>query len=297
MCQLRAERPDFYRSEIISYKRRMTTIFSFPGTIQKTLANLTIDGSLISSVSTSRFIPDIFRYFPPEITGQTNPFSGEVLPTCENISYVEALYCDNPYPPFIIYPYRQTLVDRIISLIPLSEVDDIIYLNQFGLLEKLVQFIRVGEQDNEVFTGGNNVSCDLFYITWDATYDWNTVLNEPILASSLVLNFYDLVGFYQTSFVNYTAENMETDYQLYKNTTNNLLNNPMGYLLQRTIFIYNQILTFCQQGLAGKSAFLPPQYISYWSVPARQRLFVEKYSPDYYYGNVFIQSLPLDQSV
>lgn len=275
----------------------MSLLFSYPGTIQYTFSNLSLDQNSTSQLSTSRFIPDIFRYFPPEITGQTNPFTGQIVGTCENRTYLEALYCDNPYAPLIIYPFRQTLVDRVISLVPLRYIDDALYLNQNNLLEKLVQLVRVSEQNNQVFTGGSAVSCANFYITWDATYDWNPVSNVPIPASAITLTFYELVGAYQTCFVNYTVDNMYSDYMTYKNTTNNLLNNPLGYILQRTIFIYNQILTYCEQGLAGKTAYLPQEYIDYWNVPSRQRLFVEKYRPDYYYGNIYVAGGNLNRTV
>lgn len=275
----------------------MALLFSYPGTIQYTLSNLSLDQNTTSQLSTSRFIPDIFRWFPTEITGQTNPFTGQVVGTCMNQNYLDALYCDNPYPPLIIYPFRQTLVDRVISLVPLSAIDDVLYLNRDNLLEKLVQLVRVSEQNNQVYTSGSSVSCVNFHITWDGTYDWNPSSNEPIPVSSITLTFYDLVGTYQTCFVNYTVDNMYNDYNNYKNTTNNLLNNPLGYILQRTIFIYNQILTYCEQGLAGKTAYLPPEYVEYWNIPSRQRLFVDKYSPNYYYGNVYIPSGNLNQNV
>jgi len=271
------------------------TIFSFPGTIQKTLANLSIDGNLINKLNTNRYIPNVFRYFPPEITGQTNPFTGQFLDTCENTSYLDALYCDNPYKPLIIYPFRQTLVDRVISLVPLEEIDRVLYTNEGELLEEIMDFVRTCGENNQTYTSGNAVSCDLYRVPWEATYNWNATTNEPVSANSLVLSFYDLVGFYQTSFVNYTIQNMATDYSQYRFTTNNLLNNPMGYILQRASFIFSQILNFCEQGLVGKTALLPQQYQKFWNNPLTQKQFVEKYNPTYYYGNQFVsqvRSLP-----
>lgn len=256
--------------------------FLFPATIPDTLLYLSINNSPLTQINLNRFIPNIFRYFPTEISYQNL--------SCEPNTYEEALQCNVPY--FTgeeLLPFGQTLFDGIIYLIPFMEIDRILYLNEKQLLEQLIQFARLTEHQNDIYENGTAISCETYSIPWEATYD-SQEGNKNISAKDVPLDFFNQVVSYQICFISYTPAQMESDLLKYKTTTQNLLNDPFGYIMQRTVYIFQQILLFCQQGLSQRQGYLPAEYVKYWSDPIRQRNFVSFYDPSFYYGNQFLNT-------
>lgn len=248
-------------------------IYYTSSTLQTSIFSLFIDNQYLNNVITKMSTPDIFRSYDYE---NFRSYEDEIKE--------EYLIADD-------------LNKTIFSLIPPAKIDEYLYNNTYNILYDIVDFIGAIQSANSIFTTNGISSCTNYIIKWSAITNVENGGPKPYAlfhASEHPKTFYEQCNFFQEAFIQYTSKQMEADYESYRTNSYNQLveyfnpTNFMGYILQRSIYIHAQILDFCQQFVSGRVGYLPPQYRLRWSVPKTAKMFVEKFSPTFFYGNQFV---------
>ena len=244
-------------------------IYLTSSTIQTSVASLLIDNYYARDLITKYYVPNIFRYYN---TSQYSSFLDEV----QNDFYA----ADN-------------MDKTLFYLFPPSQIDNDLYFNTNDILYQLTDFIKSIQNANQIYSSNVISSCSRYNVPWEATYfvyNYNHVKPYSILTvQDFPLSFYDQCLYYQEAFSLYSSSDMLVEYESF-NPLNDYFNprSFIGYILQRAVYVQEQVLNFCQQYITQKQGYLPAQYISFWSVPEKAKEFVDYYSPEFYYGNQFL---------